>query len=183
MPCADCDAPYCYLRWNVTESGYGYCPAARAWIRLVLSAPGPPARRLRRPVRHRTASRCRRRARRAGHHRRRPYPRRPRLPGRRLPAVVRGCRPDRGSRADRPHPAPANHRHTTADRPGRSPADASRLRRNTATPRHRWCPQACTADQCPLVRCGLGGDVHPSGYHPPAERVPSAVDATRTTRA
>ena len=23
MPCADCDAPYCYLRWNVTESGYG----------------------------------------------------------------------------------------------------------------------------------------------------------------
>jgi hypothetical protein len=27
--------PYSYLRWNVTESGYGYCPAAtaRAWIR------------------------------------------------------------------------------------------------------------------------------------------------------
>ena len=24
--CQDCDAPYCYRHWHVTESGYGYCP-------------------------------------------------------------------------------------------------------------------------------------------------------------
>jgi hypothetical protein len=24
--CADCDAPYCYRHWHVSESGYGYCP-------------------------------------------------------------------------------------------------------------------------------------------------------------
>ena len=24
--CQDCDAPYCYQHWNVSESGYGYCP-------------------------------------------------------------------------------------------------------------------------------------------------------------
>ena len=24
--CQDCDAPYCYRHWNVSESGYGYCP-------------------------------------------------------------------------------------------------------------------------------------------------------------
>ena len=33
--CPDCDAPYCYQHWHVSESGYGYCPAAtaRAWTR------------------------------------------------------------------------------------------------------------------------------------------------------
>jgi hypothetical protein len=24
--CQDCDAPYCYRHWNVSEGGYGYCP-------------------------------------------------------------------------------------------------------------------------------------------------------------
>jgi len=24
--CQDCDAPYCYQHWRVSESGYGYCP-------------------------------------------------------------------------------------------------------------------------------------------------------------
>jgi hypothetical protein len=24
--CQDCDAPYCYHHWHVSESGYGYCP-------------------------------------------------------------------------------------------------------------------------------------------------------------
>jgi hypothetical protein len=24
--CPDCDAPYCYQHWHVSESGYGYCP-------------------------------------------------------------------------------------------------------------------------------------------------------------
>ena len=24
--CQDCDAPYCYQHWNVSEGGYGYCP-------------------------------------------------------------------------------------------------------------------------------------------------------------
>jgi hypothetical protein len=24
--CRDCDAPYCYRHWHVSESGYGYCP-------------------------------------------------------------------------------------------------------------------------------------------------------------
>ena len=24
--CQDCDAPYCYRHWHVSESGYGYCP-------------------------------------------------------------------------------------------------------------------------------------------------------------
>jgi len=24
--CEDCDAPYCYHDWHVTESGFGYCP-------------------------------------------------------------------------------------------------------------------------------------------------------------
>ena len=24
--CQDCDAPYCYRHWRVSESGYGYCP-------------------------------------------------------------------------------------------------------------------------------------------------------------
>jgi hypothetical protein len=24
--CQDCDAPYCYFHWHVSESGYGYCP-------------------------------------------------------------------------------------------------------------------------------------------------------------
>ena len=24
--CPDCDAPYCYRHWHVSESGYGYCP-------------------------------------------------------------------------------------------------------------------------------------------------------------
>jgi hypothetical protein len=24
--CQDCDAPYCYQHWQVSESGYGYCP-------------------------------------------------------------------------------------------------------------------------------------------------------------
>jgi hypothetical protein len=24
--CPDCDAPYCYQHWRVSESGYGYCP-------------------------------------------------------------------------------------------------------------------------------------------------------------
>ena len=24
--CQDCDAPYCYRHWHVTETGYGYCP-------------------------------------------------------------------------------------------------------------------------------------------------------------
>jgi hypothetical protein len=24
--CQDCDAPYCYRHWQVSESGYGYCP-------------------------------------------------------------------------------------------------------------------------------------------------------------
>ena len=33
--CQDCDAPYCYRHWHVSEGGYGYSPAAtaRAWIR------------------------------------------------------------------------------------------------------------------------------------------------------
>ena len=32
--CQDCDAPYCYHHWQLSGSGYGYCPAAtaRAWI-------------------------------------------------------------------------------------------------------------------------------------------------------
>ena len=24
--CPDCDAPYCYQHWHVSETGYGYCP-------------------------------------------------------------------------------------------------------------------------------------------------------------
>ncbi len=24
--CQDCDAPYCYQHWHVSESGYGHCP-------------------------------------------------------------------------------------------------------------------------------------------------------------
>ena len=24
--CPDCDAPYCYQHWHVSESGYGHCP-------------------------------------------------------------------------------------------------------------------------------------------------------------
>jgi hypothetical protein len=24
--CQDCDAPYCYRHWHVSETGYGYCP-------------------------------------------------------------------------------------------------------------------------------------------------------------
>jgi hypothetical protein len=24
--CQSCDAPYCYRHWQVTRSGYGYCP-------------------------------------------------------------------------------------------------------------------------------------------------------------
>jgi len=24
--CQDCDAPYCYQHWHVSETGYGYCP-------------------------------------------------------------------------------------------------------------------------------------------------------------
>ena len=24
--CQDCDAPYCYHHWHVSETGYGYCP-------------------------------------------------------------------------------------------------------------------------------------------------------------
>ncbi len=24
--CQDCDAPYCYRHWHVSESGHGYCP-------------------------------------------------------------------------------------------------------------------------------------------------------------
>ena len=24
--CQDCDVPYCYRHWQVSESGYGYCP-------------------------------------------------------------------------------------------------------------------------------------------------------------
>ena len=24
--CQDCDAPYCYRHWRVSESGYGHCP-------------------------------------------------------------------------------------------------------------------------------------------------------------
>jgi hypothetical protein len=24
--CQDCDAPYCYQHWHVSESGYGNCP-------------------------------------------------------------------------------------------------------------------------------------------------------------
>jgi len=45
MPCADCDAPCCYLRWRVTESGYGYCPAKPCSSRSRASRPGrrPPA--------------------------------------------------------------------------------------------------------------------------------------------
>lgn len=33
--CPDCEAPYCYRHWHVSESGYGHCPAAtaRAWTR------------------------------------------------------------------------------------------------------------------------------------------------------
>jgi hypothetical protein len=33
--CQDCDDPYCYQHWNVSEGGYGYCleVMARAWIR------------------------------------------------------------------------------------------------------------------------------------------------------
>ena len=34
-----------------------------------------------------------------------------------------------------------------------------------------------------LATIADSGDVHPSGYHTPAERMPAAVDATRTTRA
>ena len=79
-------------------------------------------------------------------------------------------------------------RRTTAtprptDRPGRSPRTPAA---SAAIPPHPVTVgtlKAEPADQCPLVRCGLGGDVHPSGYHTPAERVPAAVDATRTTRA
>jgi hypothetical protein len=25
--CQDCDAPYCYRHWHVSETGYGHCPA------------------------------------------------------------------------------------------------------------------------------------------------------------
>jgi hypothetical protein len=25
--CQECDAPYCYRHWQVTQSGYGRCPA------------------------------------------------------------------------------------------------------------------------------------------------------------
>ena len=24
--CQDCDTPYCYRHWHVSEGGYGYCP-------------------------------------------------------------------------------------------------------------------------------------------------------------
>jgi hypothetical protein len=24
--CPDCDAPYCYKHWHVSETGYGHCP-------------------------------------------------------------------------------------------------------------------------------------------------------------
>ena len=27
--CQDCDLPYCYRHWRVSESGYGYCPRPR----------------------------------------------------------------------------------------------------------------------------------------------------------
>ena len=25
--CQDCNAPYCYRHWHVSETGYGHCPA------------------------------------------------------------------------------------------------------------------------------------------------------------
>jgi hypothetical protein len=25
--CQDCDAPYCYRHWHVSETGYGHCPS------------------------------------------------------------------------------------------------------------------------------------------------------------
>jgi hypothetical protein len=28
--CQDCDAPYCYQHWHVSQSGYGYCPHAHS---------------------------------------------------------------------------------------------------------------------------------------------------------
>ena len=33
--CQDCDAPYCYQHWRVSDTGYGYCPHghARTWTR------------------------------------------------------------------------------------------------------------------------------------------------------
>ena len=39
--CPNGDAPNCYLHWQVTESGYGYCPVGhgRARIRTGLDAP------------------------------------------------------------------------------------------------------------------------------------------------